>query len=113
MGRNFPFSFVGWARFFAHAERSVNTWAKKRAHPTVTTKEVDFYLCSSVEKILVMFFEDKGSKMLGQDYFLNVRSVQILLRSALLPNVACVVNWSIETELLTYFFKCNFGSIRS
>ena len=25
---------VGWARFFAHAERSDNTWAKERAHPT-------------------------------------------------------------------------------
>ena len=37
-------SFVGWARFFAHAERPANTWAKKRAHPTVTTKDVAFYL---------------------------------------------------------------------
>ena len=27
-------SFVGWARFFAHAERTANTWAKKCAHPT-------------------------------------------------------------------------------
>ena len=27
---------VGWARFFAHAERPANTWAKKPAHPTKT-----------------------------------------------------------------------------
>ena len=40
-------SFVGWARFFAHAEQPVNTWAKKRAHPTITTKEIAFYLRSS------------------------------------------------------------------
>ncbi len=36
----------GVSRFFTHAERPVNTWAKKRAHPTVTTKEVAFYLRS-------------------------------------------------------------------
>ena len=37
-------SLVGWARFFAHAEQLTNTWAIKRAHPTVITKEVTFYL---------------------------------------------------------------------
>jgi len=31
--------FVGWARFFAHAERLANTWAKKRAHPTKLKKQ--------------------------------------------------------------------------
>ena len=38
-------------------------------------------------------------KMLGQDYFLNVRSARILLRSTLVPNVACVVNWAVETNV--------------
>jgi len=37
-------SFVGWARFFAHVLTCRSAWAKKRAHPTVTTKEVAFYL---------------------------------------------------------------------
>jgi hypothetical protein len=36
-------------------------------------------------------------KMLCHDYRPNVRSLLILLRSALLPNVACVVFWSIES----------------
>ena len=40
------FSFVGWARFFAHVLTDRPAWAKKRAHPTVTTKEVAFYLRS-------------------------------------------------------------------
>ena len=38
--------------------------------------------------------------MLGQVYLLNVRSIRILLRSTLLPNVACVVNVCIETAIL-------------
>lgn len=38
--------------------------------------------------------------MLGQDYFLNVRSVRILLRSVQLPNVAYVVR--TDSKRLTY-----------
>ena len=44
-------------------------------------------------------------EMLGQDYFLNVRSVRILLRIAILPNVTYVV----VVRLQCHFPKVGFA----
>ena len=49
-------------------------------------------------------------KMLGQDYFLNVRSARILLRSTLVPNVAYVVFCGVENEALNVFLEMTQAS---
>ena len=41
--------------FFAHVLAGRFAWAKKRAHPTVTIKEIAFYLRLSADKIVFLY----------------------------------------------------------
>jgi len=47
-------SFVVWARFLAHVLADCFAWAKKGTHPSVTAKEVAFYLRSFADKFLLV-----------------------------------------------------------